>query len=53
MKETPPFSMAGPHIRSGLLESTSFQKSGFGFLKDVDSRSPFPIGKRGVYFLLV
>jgi hypothetical protein len=21
--------MAGPHIRSGLVESTSFQKSGF------------------------
>jgi methyl-accepting chemotaxis protein len=29
MKETPPFSPAGPHIRSGFLESTSFQKSSF------------------------
>jgi hypothetical protein len=25
-KETHPFSMAGPHIRSGLVESTSFKK---------------------------
>jgi hypothetical protein len=28
-KETPLYLMAGPHIRSGLLESTSFQKSAF------------------------
>jgi hypothetical protein len=31
-KETPPFSPAGPHIRRGLQESTSFQKSSFGML---------------------
>jgi hypothetical protein len=29
-KETPPFSPAGPHIRSGLLDPTSFQKLRFG-----------------------
>jgi hypothetical protein len=28
-KETPPFSPAGPHIRRGLLDPTSFQKLRF------------------------